>query len=249
MKTVVFTFDDGIRTHFDLVRPLLKEHGMKGTFFIPGVRTMWVKRMKKIRENDGYDMQEGPLGWHEILQMDEEGFEMGNHTVSHPNMCSKSVDVNRLEVEGMNDQFAANGVTAPETFCYPGYHADKATRGLLASLGFKFARIGYLINDFHRGEPAGGNRPENRTERRYYVPGESDPLLVNSTGILNDWYGFEEFRKDVEEAPEGVISVFTAHGFARKSRWTEFEKMVKYLSDNGHQAINFRDMPLESADE
>ena len=249
MKKVVFTFDDGIRTHFDLVRPLLQAHGMKGTFFIPGVRTMWVKRMRKIRENDGYDMQEGPMDWEEIKQMDAEGFEMANHTVNHPSVCSKSLDENRKEVEGMNKQFADNGVTKPETFCYPGYHASHEVAGLLGALGFKFARIGYLIDNFHRGEPTGGNRPELRPERRYYVPGETNPLLVNSTGILNDWYRFDEFRKDVDEAPEGAIAVFTAHGFARKSRWTEFEKMVKYLADNGHQAINFRDMPLEPVDE
>ena len=189
MSRLVFTFDDGIRTHYDLVRPLLKEHGMTGTFFIPGKRTLWRSRPPQITESDGHDMQSS-------------------------------------------------------TFCYPGYHTNGTVSSVLKAMGhFKFARIGYCTPDIERGEPVGGNRPENRKSVYYYTPGTTDPMFVNSTGIFNDWYSLDHFIDDVENTPEGCVAVFTAHGFARTSRWDLFKEMVQYVADNGHGTINLRDMP------
>jgi len=34
MKNICLTFDDGLKSHFEFVRPLLKSNGIKGTFFI-----------------------------------------------------------------------------------------------------------------------------------------------------------------------------------------------------------------------
>ena len=83
MAKLVFTFDDGIRTHYDLVRPLFNEHGLTGTFFIPGdkARSCW-RWLKPVRR----DHKEGPLSWGEIRELHTDGFEVGNHTLTHPNM-------------------------------------------------------------------------------------------------------------------------------------------------------------------
>jgi peptidoglycan/xylan/chitin deacetylase (PgdA/CDA1 family) len=248
MTKLVFTFDDGIRTHYDLVIPLFREYGMTGTFFIPGdhVRRWWLKRMSKIKENDGQDMQEGPLTWEEIVEMDQEGFEIGNHTQNHPNMINLSEDECLREISLIEEQFAHKGIQQSSTFCYPGYLCNDRVAAVLRAMGhFKFARSGYLKENRHRGEPPGGNRPENRKKTYYYVPGETDPMFVNSTGIFNDWYSLDHFIEDVESTPEGGVAVFTAHGFARKLRWERFEKMVEYVAANGHETINFRDMPVK----
>jgi len=245
MSKLVFTFDDGIRTHYDLVRPLLQKHGMTGTFFIPGEgpRRVWMRRMSGIAENDGADMQEGPLSWGEIAEMDKEGLEVGNHTLTHRNMPLDSRDLCHKEVALLEHEFAENDIRPAKTFCYPGYHAGPHVASVLRELGFRFARIGYLKDNPEAGEPKGGNRPENRSEVYYYTAGESDPMFVNSTGILNDWYGLDHFIEDVENTPEGSVAVFTAHGFARKLRWDRLQRMVQYVAHNGHETINFRDMP------
>ena len=246
MAKLVFTFDDGVRTHYDLVRPLFKKHGMTGTFFIPGVRTMWVKRMQQIAEHDGRDMQERGLTWEEIRELDQEGFEIGNHTLTHQNMCHQTRDGCYEQVVRLDVEFAKERVRPAETFCYPGYHAGPPVAAILRAIGLKFARIGYMKDNPAAGEPKGGNRPENRAGIYYYTPGETDPMFVNSTGILNDWYGLDHFIEDVENTPEGSVAVFTAHGFARELRWDRFQKMVQYVADNGHETINFRDMPVEA---
>lgn len=250
MSKLVFTFDDGIRTHYDLVRPLLKEHGLTGTFFIPGeyARRVWMKRMSRIAENDGVDMQEGPLDWDEIVEMDQEGFEVANHTENHPKMTNLSPDDCLFEISTIEQQFEDRGIQQSSTFCYPGYACNGLIASVLRAMGhFKFARIGYLKDDWEHAEPPGGNRPEGRKEIYYYTPGETDPMFVNSTGIFNDWYGLDHFIEDVENTPEGSVAVFTAHGFARELRWERFQRMVQYVVDNGHETINFRDMPTEVA--
>jgi peptidoglycan/xylan/chitin deacetylase (PgdA/CDA1 family) len=247
MAKLVFTFDDGIRTHYDLVRPLFQKYGMTGTFFIPGVRTMWTQRQREIAENDGKDMQEGPLTWGEIAEMDKEGLEVGNHTLTHRNMYLDFSSKCRKEVALLEHEFAEHDIRPAKTFCYPGYHAGPHVAAVLRDLGFRFARIGYLKDNPEEGEPEGGNRPESRPEVYYYTAGESDPMFVNSTGILNDWYGLDHFIEDVENTPKGSVAVFTAHGFARKLRWDRLQRMVQYVADNGHETINFRDMPVTSS--
>ena len=245
MAKIAFTFDDGIRTHYDLVRPLFKKHGLTGTFFIPGIsgRSLWKFRMRGNVENDGADMQEGPLDWPEMVEMAEEGFELGNHTESHPRMTALSPDECLQQISAMEDQFREHGVAPSSSFCYPGYHANGKVASVLRAMGnFKFARIGYCARQIERGEPKGGNRPENREEVYYYIPGQTDPMYVPSTGILNDWYTVDHFIADVDGIPEGCVGVFTAHGFARKMRWDRFEEMVQYVIDNGHETVNFRDM-------
>tara|TARA_R110002020_G_scaffold16515_17_gene58340 strand:- start:7199 stop:7942 length:744 start_codon:yes stop_codon:yes gene_type:complete len=246
MAKIVFTFDDGIRTHYDFVRPLLLEHGMTGTFFIPGdkVRRVWMRRMPTIVENDGPDMREGPLDWSEIAALDKAGFEIGNHTNTHPCMTRISTEACLKEVSCLEAHLQENGIPPASTFCYPGYHANEKVANVLRGLNFKFARIGYMKDNPEAGEPKEGNRPESRSEVYYYTPGDTNPLFVNSTGIFNDWYGLDHFIDDVENTPDGSVAVFTAHGFARDLRRDRFERMVRYAASNGHETINFRDMPV-----
>ena len=49
MKNICLTFDDGIKSHYEFVRPLLKNNNLKGTFFIC-VENPWIPQPEKIRE-------------------------------------------------------------------------------------------------------------------------------------------------------------------------------------------------------
>ena len=61
---------------------------------------------------------------------------------------------------------------------------------------------------------------------------------------MEDDYTVDHFISDLEGTPEGAVAVFTSHGFAYSPRWNNFKEMVKYVVDNGHETINFRDMPV-----
>lgn len=244
MKTLVFTFDDGIHTHHSLVRPLFKKHGLTGTFFIPGHRTMWLKPPQNCPENEGKDLRERALSWREVRELNVDGFEIGNHTWQHIDFGygGYSKKARTDQIERLESHFEMLKIPPSTTFCYPGYSCSPPAAKFLTGYGFKFARAGYV------GGPSKGplveNRPENRRKVRYYRPGQTDPMYVPSTGILNDWYTLDNFKEDLEGTPEGCVAVFTAHGFARKSRWKTFKQIIKYVTKKKYHVIKFRDMPL-----
>ncbi len=69
-KPVVLTFDDGSKSHFQYVFPLLQKYGVKATFFVyPG--NIVVKS----------DFQ---LTWAELKKMARAGMDIQSHTFSHP---------------------------------------------------------------------------------------------------------------------------------------------------------------------
>src|SRR6186713_3164610 len=68
-KTVVLTFDDAVKSHVDIVAPLLKEYGFGATFFISHA---WM--------NDS----EYFMSWEEVAKLHQMGFEIGNHSWTHP---------------------------------------------------------------------------------------------------------------------------------------------------------------------
>ena len=69
-KIVVLTFDDSVRSQFDVVRPLLKQYGFGATFFI----------------TEGFEFQKDKqnyMTWDQIRELHIDGFEIGNHTRDH----------------------------------------------------------------------------------------------------------------------------------------------------------------------
>lgn len=64
-KLVVLTFDDSAKSHFTVVRPLLKRHGFGGTFFV-------------TKGFDFPDNKKDYMTWKEISQLHKDGFEIGN---------------------------------------------------------------------------------------------------------------------------------------------------------------------------
>lgn len=80
-KPVVLTFDDGSKSHYTQVLPLLKKYGFKATFYLftnatHGSKTRW-------------------LTWDEISEISKAGMDIGSHTVSHPYLTFR---------DKMNDQ-------------------------------------------------------------------------------------------------------------------------------------------------
>jgi len=62
---VSITYDDGLQVHFEKVAPMLREYGLYGTFYPPGLCSL-------IRF---------PREWAEVAAM---GHELGNHSLFHP---------------------------------------------------------------------------------------------------------------------------------------------------------------------
>src|SRR5438876_436308 len=63
---ISLTFDDAMATHLDYAGPILKRHGIHGTFFVSTGMEAWQKRIQQ---------------WQSLAA---EGNEIGGHTVTHP---------------------------------------------------------------------------------------------------------------------------------------------------------------------
>ena len=105
MAKLTFTFDDGLRSHYDYIYPFMKERGVTATFFIPGIRTMWTSNQVEHPENCGEDKVEGGLEWSEIFEMDQSGFEIGNHTKDHVSFKRCDAQQAREQVTGLDSVF------------------------------------------------------------------------------------------------------------------------------------------------
>lgn len=71
-KPVVLTFDDGHKSHYTTVFPLLRKHGYRATFFV----YTDVIAEKSVKQ----------LTWDELREMSREGMDIQSHTRSHPRL-------------------------------------------------------------------------------------------------------------------------------------------------------------------
>jgi peptidoglycan/xylan/chitin deacetylase (PgdA/CDA1 family) len=231
MRPIVFTFDDGVESHITKVAPFFKEHDFNATFFITSIREMWEK-------NHHHLLTEPGLTDRQVLELHEQGFEIGNHTLDHvANRPLKEEQVVRME-ENLHEI----GVPKPKTFCFPGYkypgheHLD-SSQEILTRLGYRFARTGYSLCF----SPRAHKTPSLRDKVRYHVPGN---FLVFSTMIMNDWYVFDHFKKNLDNTPEGATPIVTAHGLVSTHRWENMKKAVLYAKEKGFQGIAMKDLPV-----
>ncbi len=222
-KLVVLTFDDGNKSDLNTVAPLLKKHGFGATFFI----------------TSGWLGGEQRLTWPEVRQLQAQGFEIGCHTVSHPNLLALRTGEIRRQIEEFDRACAENGITKPVSFSYPGGHFDRRVIAILQDLGYEFARRG--IDPERPLEDNGGNG-------RAYVPGEDHPFLIPSS--MTRGIGAQEgyrIEQALEEARSGKITILTYHGVPDANRHcstsvARFRKDMDYLRNSGATVVSLRDL-------
>ena len=78
-RLIVMTFDDGVKSQATFAAPLLKNYGFNATFYI-------TEGLNFLQDKDRY------MTWEEVRQLDEAGFEIGNHTRHHKNVCTQTPD-------------------------------------------------------------------------------------------------------------------------------------------------------------
>jgi len=222
-QLIVLTFDDGNKSDITYVAPLLKRYGFGATFYI----------------TEGFGAagdRERRLTWEEIKQLHEDGFEIGNHTGSHPNLISLNKEQILAQVKHIEKRCQEHGLPKPTTFAYPGGHHDQKSVEVLAQLGYLFARRG--VDPEYPLIPEGGHGP-------VYDPIEDHPLLVPSTTVSGPNLGFEDLVWAVEQAKDGRIAVLTFHGVPDvyphcSTEPATFAEYMKYLHDQECTVIAMR---------
>ena len=214
MKTVVLTFDDTCRSHLEIAVPVLKQYGFRATFFasFPGV---WYQ-----------DIPEAHLKPEECAELHKQGFEVGNHTMNHPDLRQLEDSECRNEIMLLNEILVKNGIPSPVSHAYPGgpYAANAAA--ILPDCGIRFART---------------------TEHALWTA-ETDPLRIPCYSI-NSGKQESNFREglDLLGDREDAALVLLYHGvpdLAHPQCSTDaelFRAHMKYLSENGYRVVSMSD--------
>lgn len=123
---VSLTFDDGDVTQ-DLAGRLLREHGMRGTFYL---------NTGQIDAGDPTRMT-----WDQVLRLHRDGNDMGGHTATHVNLTDPGIPapVKRDEVCRDHARLRQMGLD-PQSFAYPYGGVDEAARALVESCGYTSGR-------------------------------------------------------------------------------------------------------------
>ena len=225
-RLVVLTFDDGNKSDYTYVGPLLKRYGFGATFFI-------TEGLNFLNSKAHY------VTWEEVRALHEAGFEIGNHTRHHNNINTLSQEAFLAELIHIDNQCEAYEIPIPETFAYPGDSRGPEAIEVLKEKGYSFARRG-VGPDFPY-DLEGGRGPA-------YDPDVHHPLVVPSTGVPGPNYEFEDLVWAVEQAKDGKIAVLTFHGVpALEHPWVDvspeqFETYMDYLRDGGCTVIALRDL-------
>ena len=119
-KPIVLTFDDGYRSMYTTVYPLLKERGWSGTFFCI-VNGRW---------SDNFILEDM------IAEMAEGGMEIGSHTLTHVELNSLSgEELDRQLVESRDTLSAITGKEI-NMLCYPAGRYNSETKGAADEAGY-----------------------------------------------------------------------------------------------------------------
>jgi peptidoglycan/xylan/chitin deacetylase (PgdA/CDA1 family) len=223
-KLVVLTFDDSVKSHHSVVRPILKKYGFGATFFV----------------TEGFDFRTNKtdyMTWAEIAELHADGFEIGNHTRDHLGVTARNVGQLAEQVRAIADRCREHGIPAPVSFAWPGNGLDPAALAVLKANGIVLARRG--------GAP---EYPYKEGKGVAYEPGLDHPLLIPSAGDARPAWTIGHFIAAVEQARRGRIAVLQFHGVPDRAHpWVhtppeQFEAFMEYLSREGYKVIALRDL-------
>lgn len=120
---VVLTFDDGYASTYELAFPLLQAHGFTATVFV-------------ITDFVGLS---GYLSWAQVAELAAAGWEIGNHTATHPDLARLGPAALHQQIDGAAAALQQHlGQTAP-VFSYPAGSHSAAVQDQLRAAGYTVA--------------------------------------------------------------------------------------------------------------
>ena len=134
-KPIIITFDDGYEEIFRLARPVLQEFGMRAVLFVLGNRN--------LRENE-WDKQMGLpaiplLNDDQIVQLYEEGFEIGAHTLNHVCLPQVSPEIAWKELYDSKRNLESLVKGRIYSFSYPYGAVSNDIQDMVEQIGYFFA--------------------------------------------------------------------------------------------------------------
>lgn len=135
-RTVVLTFDDGFASTLR-ARPALEEAGFPGTVFVvtdfveSGTPLSFIPNGSSL-EAAG---ELAPLGWSDLAELRDLGWEVGSHTVTHPRLPDLAAPELQRELE-LSRELIERHLGSCETLAYPYGVANERVAVAAAEAGY-----------------------------------------------------------------------------------------------------------------
>jgi peptidoglycan/xylan/chitin deacetylase (PgdA/CDA1 family) len=135
IRPVLITFDDGYRNTVDAAVPILRRYGFSATFFVVagllGGTNAW----------DSDEIQEPLLTCDDVRRLNELGFEVGSHTLTHaklPTLSDSRLALELSESKRVLEAVTSNPVTV---LAYPWSEHDARVHQAALKAGYRAGAI------------------------------------------------------------------------------------------------------------
>jgi peptidoglycan/xylan/chitin deacetylase (PgdA/CDA1 family) len=142
---VAITFDDGYRSVLEYGFPVLSELGLTASIYVP---TKWVGSDQPMRWPGIDSWSDGPqsgellcLDWDQLRELQEAGWEVGSHTVSHPFLPHLSDADLRTELSESRQTIERELGKPCHTLAYPYGAHDHRVEAATKAAGYEAASI------------------------------------------------------------------------------------------------------------
>lgn len=183
--SIAITFDDGYRSQ-EWAAAILKGYGFPATFFL-------VPRfLDGVQSPQTYSETWGHLGWRDAAGLIEEGFDVGAHSATHPDLRTCAHGRLDDEVVGARTLLEQRLGTRVLHFSYPYGRHDDRVRRTVERAGYQLA----CTSRYGLNRTSGPSYVVNRTE----VTGRDD--LRDFVGKLHGRYDWLGYWQDLRPVPQ-----------------------------------------------
>ena len=223
-KVAIITFDDGRKSQYENAKPILDKYDFKATFYV-------------ICDIVG---KEGRLSWQEIKQLQNEGHEIGSHSMSHVNLDEISSDEQDYEIVESKKCLENKGI-AVNSFSYPFNSGDENNNVLdVVSKHYEFARTAGEIDN------------SNANSQKYTILGESFNSESKESGdshlqmldIFKNYVNKHQSATNIYDKP-----ILIYHGVDETEWQTSpdlFDAQMKYLYENDFKVVTMNEIYNQS---
>jgi peptidoglycan/xylan/chitin deacetylase (PgdA/CDA1 family) len=129
VTTVIsLTFDDAYEDQWLYARPVLRAYHVNATFYVITADSVGPYRCC--------------MSWAQLRMLQQEGDDIGSHTINHPNLTELNPSRISAEVCGSRRDLLTNGIRNPQSFAYPFGSSDARAERIVEQCGYSNARQG-----------------------------------------------------------------------------------------------------------
>ena len=148
-KPIVLTFDDGYIEVYSKVFPVLKEYGMKAVVFVLADQSKRSNVWDEENSHPGCQLMDST----QILELHGAGFEIGSHTLTHPDLTRVSQDKAWDEIS-RSRMLLEILLNAPvRSFSYPFGYVNEAAKQMVKEAGYANAFGAWTGPVHYDGDP------------------------------------------------------------------------------------------------